>query len=151
VRLEATRSLRNWRPNLHGSPNWSAGKYCSIWVLRKARLTERDSWQIYLEKWSSSNTTSHGPWLGGYAGFTVASFLACGLAMATYTQLTAPHASLKIHSQQLNSVLAAPIAYFRNTPSGRLINRWSGDMNLIDFAFPRALQDFTFTAVYVGK
>ncbi|KIK69354.1 hypothetical protein GYMLUDRAFT_35426 [Collybiopsis luxurians FD-317 M1] len=105
--------------------------------------------QILLKEWSESSTTNHGPWLGGYAGFTVACFLSSFTTLYVYTQLTAPHASLVIHARQLAAVLAAPVSYFQETPLSKLQNRWSSDMYITDFAFPRALQDFTFTAVYV--
>ncbi|KAK0209206.1 P-loop containing nucleoside triphosphate hydrolase protein [Desarmillaria ectypa] len=105
--------------------------------------------QILLKEWSESNTTSHGPWLGGYAAFAVTCFLTSFMTMWMYTQLTVPRASLIIHAQQLSAVLAAPVTYFQRTPLAKLQNRWSSDMFIADFAFPRALQDFTFTAVYV--
>ncbi|KAK0465925.1 P-loop containing nucleoside triphosphate hydrolase protein [Desarmillaria tabescens] len=105
--------------------------------------------QILLKQWSESNTTSHGPWLGGYAAFAVTCFLTSFMTMWMYTQLTVPRASLIIHAQQLSAVLAAPVTYFQRTPLAKLQNRWSSDMFIADFAFPRALQDFTFTAVYV--
>ncbi|KAF9077092.1 P-loop containing nucleoside triphosphate hydrolase protein [Rhodocollybia butyracea] len=105
--------------------------------------------QILLKTWSESNITHHGPWLGGYAGFTVACFCASFTTLYVYTQLTAPHASIVIHARQLAAVLAAPVTYFQETPLSKLQNRWSSDMYITDFAFPRALQDFTFTAVYV--
>ncbi|PBK93614.1 P-loop containing nucleoside triphosphate hydrolase protein [Armillaria gallica] len=105
--------------------------------------------QILLKQWSESNTTSHGPWLGGYAAFAVTCFLTSFMTMWMYTQVTVPRASLIIHAQQLTAVLAAPVTYFQRTPLAKLQNRWSSDMFIADFAFPRALQDFTFTAVYV--
>ncbi|KAL1693264.1 P-loop containing nucleoside triphosphate hydrolase protein, partial [Schizophyllum commune] len=105
--------------------------------------------QILLRFWSESGSRNHGPWLGGYAAFTVACFLASFVTMYTYTQHTAPHASLAIHARQLDAVLGAPVTYFQRTPAGMLQNRWSSDMFVADFAFPRAIQDFTFTAVYV--
>ncbi|KAK0474311.1 P-loop containing nucleoside triphosphate hydrolase protein [Armillaria luteobubalina] len=75
-----------------------------------------------------SNTTSHGPWLGGYAAFAVTCFLTSFMTMWMYTQITVP------------PVLAAPVTYFQRKPLAKLQNRWSSDI---------ALQDFTFTAVYV--
>lgn len=105
--------------------------------------------QILLRFWSESGDSNHGPWLGGYAAFTVACFAASFVTMYTYTQHTAPHASLAIHAHQLDSVLGAPVTYFQRTPAAMLQNRWSSDMFVADFAFPRAIQDFTFTAVYV--
>ncbi|KIY73114.1 P-loop containing nucleoside triphosphate hydrolase protein [Cylindrobasidium torrendii FP15055 ss-10] len=105
--------------------------------------------QVLLKYWSESTTTSHGPWLGGYAAFTVICFITSFITLGIYSQYTAPHASLVIHAHQLATVLAAPVTYFQKTPVAQLQNRWSSDMYIADFAFPRAIQDFMFTAVYV--
>lgn len=107
--------------------------------------------QLLLKYWAESGATDHGPWLGGYAAFTVICFTTSFITLYVYAQLTAPHASLVIHARQLAAVLAAPVTYFQRTPVAQLQNRWSGDMYISDFAFPRATQDFMFTAVYVGK
>lgn len=41
-------------------------------------------------------------------------------------------ASLKLHTDLLRSVLSAPIAFFDTTPLGRILNRFSSDMLVID-------------------
>ncbi|KAF9033283.1 P-loop containing nucleoside triphosphate hydrolase protein [Hymenopellis radicata] len=105
--------------------------------------------QVLLKYWSESTSTSHGPWLGGYAAFTVTCFIASFTTLYVYAQKTATHASLVIHARQLAAVLAAPVTYFQRTPVAQLQNRWSSDMFIVDFAFPRAVQDLMFTAVYV--
>ncbi|TIA90359.1 hypothetical protein E3P81_02452 [Wallemia ichthyophaga] len=112
-------------------------------------LSATNSTQIYLEKWSSANTTDHRPWLGGYAGFTVAAFISSFCMMWMYTQYTAPRASLGMHEQMLGHVLEAPVTYFQKTSSALLINRWGSDIFISDFAFPISMLDVSLTAVYV--
>lgn len=42
------------------------------------------------------------------------------------------NASLKLHTGLLNSILAAPVSFFDVTPLGRVVNRFSSDMNVVD-------------------
>lgn len=38
----------------------------------------------------------------------------------------------KIHNDMLSRLIRAPVSYFDTNPSGRLINRFSTDLNLAD-------------------
>ena len=110
--------------------------------------------QVFLKEWSESgagyNGKSHSPWLAGYAAFTAAAACIAGVAFIAYTQWVVPRASQTIHAAMTNAVLNAPLPYFQDvvTPS-RLVNRFSSDINVVDFAFPISLLDFTFSATFV--
>ncbi|KIY47688.1 P-loop containing nucleoside triphosphate hydrolase protein [Fistulina hepatica ATCC 64428] len=142
---------------VHGPTSWAPYLFylracgwnrLSVWfVLQLVFIALSVGLQVMLEEWSESDTTNHGPWLGGYAAFTVASFLTSFLMLYMYTQRIVPHASHVIHIQQLLAVLRAPITYFQQTPLARLQNRWAGDMFMMDFPFPRAVLDFVVTGV----
>ncbi len=45
-------------------------------------------------------------------------------------------ASAIIHNRLLNQVLRAPMAFFDTTPIGRIVNRFSADMDKIDVTIP---------------
>ncbi|EIN04585.1 P-loop containing nucleoside triphosphate hydrolase protein [Punctularia strigosozonata HHB-11173 SS5] len=105
--------------------------------------------QIFLKSWSESDAIDQRPWLWAYAVFAVACGSAAFIAFFSYTQQTTPHASLEIHHRMLSAVAYASPTTLRNTKPEKLINRFSGDMNAIDFAFPLAILDFTITAAYV--
>ena len=50
------------------------------------------------------------------------------------------NASNSLHKKMVNSVLRAPInLYFDKTPTGKLLNRFSKDINKIDAEFPFSL------------
>ncbi|KAH7101139.1 P-loop containing nucleoside triphosphate hydrolase protein [Auriculariales sp. MPI-PUGE-AT-0066] len=106
--------------------------------------------QVFLKQWSEMKGTSHGPWLGGYAAFVVAGAATAGLAFSAYSQWVTPKASQAIHSSMTDAVLAAPLSYFNEVTPSRLINRFSSDMNIVDFAFPVSLLDFSFSATFVA-
>merc|ERR1712106_597043 len=44
--------------------------------------------------------------------------------------------SLKIHKKMLNSIMMSPMAFFDVTPSGRILNRFSKDMDVLDTRVP---------------
>ncbi|TIC33364.1 P-loop containing nucleoside triphosphate hydrolase protein [Wallemia mellicola] len=128
---------------------WARLSVCVFFLILYNAIEVGLQTQIYLEKWSSANTTDHRPWLGGYAGFTVAAFLTSFCMMWMYTQYTAPRASLGMHEKMLENVLEAPVTYFQKTSSALLINRWGSDIFISDFAFPISMLDVSLTAVYV--
>ncbi|KAK6202984.1 P-loop containing nucleoside triphosphate hydrolase protein [Scheffersomyces amazonensis] len=52
------------------------------------------------------------------------------------------NASRRIHDKMATRVLKAPMAFFDRTPVGRIMNRFTTDINQIDDIVPRILQDF---------
>ena len=50
-------------------------------------------------------------------------------------------AGAKIHKQLLTNVLRGPMSFFDSTPIGRVVNRFSKDINSIDFGLPDQLGD----------
>ncbi|EJD35977.1 P-loop containing nucleoside triphosphate hydrolase protein [Auricularia subglabra TFB-10046 SS5] len=105
--------------------------------------------QIYLKEWSQAGGYSHTAWLLGYASFAVACAVATGLSFTAYTQTATPHASRSIHSQMISAALSAPVAYFHRIPPSRLVNRFTGDVNAVDFTFPISLLDFAFSFTFI--
>ena len=56
-------------------------------------------------------------------------------------------ASYKIHSSVLESLMHAPMHFFDATPTGRIINRLSSDVEVIDTKIPKQLSDALFCAI----
>ena len=54
-----------------------------------------------------------------------------------------------IHRSLLRSVLRARSRFFDVTPTGSVVNRFSGDLNVVDRELPQALNSFLFTLVEV--
>ncbi|KAK6462758.1 P-loop containing nucleoside triphosphate hydrolase protein [Scheffersomyces coipomensis] len=52
------------------------------------------------------------------------------------------NASRKIHDRMALRVVKAPMSFFDRTPIGRIMNRFTNDINQIDDNVPRILQDF---------
>jgi hypothetical protein len=64
--------------------------------------------------------------------------LANGLAFA----LGGINAAGKLHASALARVLRAPVSFFDTTPLGRILNRFSSDVSVIDKDLPAAFSSF---------
>ena len=51
-------------------------------------------------------------------------------------------ASQSLHRALLKGVMHSPMVFFDTTPLGRILNRFSSDIHLIDVAIPRAVYEF---------
>lgn len=50
-------------------------------------------------------------------------------------------ASVKLHEQMLTHILSSTMAFFDTTPLGRIINRFSKDMDEVDLMIPSNVKD----------
>jgi ABC-type multidrug transport system fused ATPase/permease subunit len=64
-------------------------------------------------------------WLGIFQGFSV-------FFSSTYLTKCILEISTKLHENFLARLLCSPMSFFETTPSGRVINRFSNDMNIVD-------------------
>eukprot|EP01043_Picozoa_sp_COSAG02_P026307 COSAG02_NODE_1512_length_12212_cov_4.145133_8_plen_889_part_00 len=80
-----------------------------------------------------SNTTTW--FVAGYALLGVCTFVFSG-ARYLWLQMIGLGASKKMHNLMLSNLLHAPCAFFDTTPVGRIVNRFSGDVNCLDFTVP---------------
>lgn len=59
--------------------------------------------------------------------------------------LAAISASRALHAKMLKNILRSPMSFFDTTPLGRVLNRFSKDIYVIDEAIPRSARSFLFT------
>ena len=52
-------------------------------------------------------------------------------------------ASRSMHNNLLNNVMRSPMAFFDTNPSGRIVNRFTSDMDSMDQSIPFSLLDFS--------
>ena len=59
------------------------------------------------------------------------------------------NASIKLHDEMLKNVLRSPMAFFDTTPLGRIVNRFSKDIDEVDIMLPMHVKDviYQFLAV----
>ena len=52
----------------------------------------------------------------------------------------------RLHHRLLDSIMHSPMCFFDTTPLGRIVNRFSKDMDAIDVLLKRYLQEFVWSA-----
>lgn len=53
-------------------------------------------------------------------------------------------AAINLHKSLLNGISHAPLAYFDQTPSGRILSRFSKDVDVLDVILPETIKWFLY-------
>jgi len=126
---------------------WSGGPLYAIvtvicTVLVNATLIGTSYWLLFwVNAYSSEEAVNVACYLGIYAAFIVASIALDGLTTAVYAN-GAWLAARRLHHQLLQSVMHAPLAWWTSVPVGRVVNRFSRDLNSLDDTLSKVLQYF---------
>jgi ATP-binding cassette subfamily C (CFTR/MRP) protein 4 len=99
--------------------------------------------QVVLSRWCSVSLSEQRSsyWIGLFGGLVCASILV-SLARAGAFFEGAVAAAGAMHDAALLRVVRAPLAWFDANPSGRVLNRFSKDVGVIDDALPLVTFDF---------
>lgn len=103
----------------------------------------------WLKTWAEKNSqlrsnTQAMHFIAGYAalGFSTSLMnLAKGMVFWVYVSL---RGGRSIHDQMAQRLMKAPMSFFERTPVGRILNRFSNDINKVDEALPRSVN------IYMG-
>ena len=111
--------------------------------------------QIWLSSWSdwtdnqlSANLSTTGAKLNEYtiiygaAGLCQTGFI-LGYALTFCVALVS--ASVKLHATLLNNIMRCPMSFFDAVPSGRIMNRFSKDVETTDNTLPQSVRQFVMT------
>jgi ABC-type multidrug transport system fused ATPase/permease subunit len=91
-----------------------------------------------LAGWSTTQPGNASGYLWLYVGASLVVILSNFLKM--YGSMWAGLAASKsLHQRLLSAILGAPLQFFDTTPSGRIANRFSADIDAIDFTLPEGL------------
>ncbi|XP_047481887.1 multidrug resistance-associated protein 1-like isoform X2 [Penaeus chinensis] len=90
---------------------------------------------------SDDSSVSRGLFLTLYGAFGIAQAFFLFLGMLTL-MLGCLRSSRVLHQRLLDSVVRLPMSFFDTNPSGRIINRFSKDINVLDNTFPDNLRNF---------
>ena len=138
---------------------------CVILVLFILSYVANGGTSVWLAYWSNkyvvnpntssniSNTTT-GPEVGLYLGVYALLGVLQGIfssSSAYFFAIGAVYASRDLHKILLLNVVRLPMSFFDKTPIGRIVNRFSKDIYLIDETIPMSIIDFinTFFSVLV--
>ena len=95
------------------------------------------SW--WLTQWANAPAERNRFYLAGYAGWALAAALLTVVRHMIVLSVGLSAGS-GMHDQLLISLLRAPVAFFDVTPIGRLLARFSRDLQTVDVALPSAVQ-----------
>ena len=100
--------------------------------------------RIWLAKWSSDNVTDTAQrdmYLGIYGGLGLSQAVFYFIAFFIMA-LSAMAASRNLHKHMLINIMHSGMEFFETTPLGRIVNRFSKDMLVIDDVIPMSLMEF---------
>ncbi|ODQ82974.1 hypothetical protein BABINDRAFT_170062 [Babjeviella inositovora NRRL Y-12698] len=102
---------------------------------------------FWLKHWSEENAR-HGSntdvWrnVGMYAVLGIGSSLATLVRQIVMWCFCSIRASRELHDRMARAVMRSPMSFFETTPIGRVMNRFSQDMNRVDEGLPRIFAGF---------
>ncbi|XP_052866594.1 multidrug resistance-associated protein 1 isoform X1 [Anopheles cruzii] len=101
---------------------------------------------LWLSRWSTdeeaeNNTSVRDMYLGVYGAFGAGQVLANFIASLTFA-LGALYAAKAMHEMLLQYVLRWPMHVFDVTPLGRMLNRFSKDVDTVDNTLPQLMRSF---------
>ena len=89
-----------------------------------------------------------GCYLGIYAIFSAGQIVSVLIASFSLA-IAGVYASRSLHSRMLKNILRSPMSFFDTTPLGRVLNRFSKDIYLVDEVVPKSIRKFFFTGLRI--
>ena len=124
----------------------SLGIFCSVLTLLCGLGAESSliASRIWLAKWSSTNVTTsqqRDTFLGVYGALGAGQLLIIS-AMNIILAYSSMRAARNLHYGLLINIMHLPMQFFESTPLGRIVNRFSKDVNSVDDKIPPILGRF---------
>ncbi|GFR90425.1 multidrug resistance-associated protein 1 [Elysia marginata] len=117
---------------LYNGANMASGIWLSEWTSNKYLANET-------HKGTDTYASKTYLYLGVYSAIAFVQMLGNGVfVLLVYTQMVT--ASQRLHNAMLDSILHQPTAFFDTTPVGRILNRFSRDVDVLDFSISRQLR-----------
>lgn len=105
---------------------------------------------LWLSYWTSDKypSLSMGQYIGIYAGLG-ASVVLCMFVFSTYMTTCGTNASRTMLHRAMTRVLRAPMSFFDTTPLGRITNRFSKDIQVMDNELSDAMRIYALTMTMI--
>ncbi len=100
------------------------------------------SQQVLMSRMDGTHAITPWQFFAAFAGLTLVILLVGYVAQATFRRACA-HTAQKAHDNMLTGVMQSPLRFFETTPSGRMLNRFSADIQQLDVEL--AARGFRFT------
>uniref|UniRef100_A0A6B0VEZ8 Putative abctransporter n=1 Tax=Ixodes ricinus TaxID=34613 RepID=A0A6B0VEZ8_IXORI len=119
---------------------WALAKLSGLWaylaLLAFVGSGAMYAWQlIWIKEWMDAlpdaGPSEHAVWVRGLLAISVADVVLRAVG-STMMAASARQLSQSLHSGMLSCVLSSPVSFFDATPRGRILNRFSMDLDAID-------------------
>nr|XP_010972726.1 canalicular multispecific organic anion transporter 1 isoform X1 [Camelus dromedarius] len=105
---------------------------------------------LWLSAWTRDSTIFNSTnYPASQRDLRVGIYGALGLAQGVFVLISnlwsvhgSTHASSILHKQLLSNILRAPMSFFDTTPTGRIVNRFAGDISTVDDTLPVSLRSW---------
>ncbi|XP_052568818.1 ATP-binding cassette sub-family C member 2 isoform X1 [Peromyscus californicus insignis] len=105
---------------------------------------------LWLSAWTSDSQNFNGTdYPASQRDMRIGVFGALGLAQGIFvlsatiwSVYACNHSSKTLHKQLLTNILRAPMSFFDTTPTGRIVNRFAGDISTVDDILPQTLRSW---------
>lgn len=97
---------------------------------------------FWLKHWTENTGSSKALLIGVYAAFGFGSGLVNFARTVCMYVFCSIKASRKLHDSMSLAVVRSPMSFFETTPVGRILNRFTNDINKIDETIPRTFGGF---------
>jgi ABC-type multidrug transport system fused ATPase/permease subunit len=96
---------------------------------------------VWVKAYSTGEAVNIAFYLSIYAVVSIGSALANGLSLFIYCN-GAWHAARRLHDKCLRAVMNVSLSWWKDVPQGRVVNRFSRDINSLDDMLSKMLQNF---------
>ncbi|KAJ3351226.1 Multidrug resistance-associated protein 4 [Entophlyctis luteolus] len=130
-----------WEFFRSGAALWQIFGLIILMIIGQVSLVVTD---FYLSKWSQQSESSQREIrnVGIFLGLAIGT-LAISFSRAQVFFYLCLNSTAKLFRKMLNSVYRSPMSFFQQNPHGRLMNRFSKDVNLADEMLPLTFFDFS--------
>ncbi|KAJ7216700.1 P-loop containing nucleoside triphosphate hydrolase protein [Mycena rebaudengoi] len=96
----------------------------------------------YLSMLASASSSCLWLWVSGYGGLIAINLLLMAVSLVYFGYILATFTAPHIHGAELAGVMRSPISWITKTPVGKILNRFSQDIQVSDMEFPYAFWNF---------
>eukprot|EP01126_Amoeba_proteus_P056636 TRINITY_DN7137_c0_g1_i2.p1 TRINITY_DN7137_c0_g1~~TRINITY_DN7137_c0_g1_i2.p1 ORF type:complete len:679 (-),score=153.04 TRINITY_DN7137_c0_g1_i2:44-2080(-) len=152
VEGEGNAKLTKKEEQLVGTISWrhyydymmNGGKISAILVVILSVMGSagRSGFEYFLSFWVDNSGTHPNGWFIGIMGMILFLYilsLSCRSLLFAHFSLTS---STVIHNETFDKILRAPMSFFDVTPLGRILNRFSNDMDKVDIELPSMFENW---------
>merc|ERR1719225_1281236 len=139
TKSEGSVNWKHYRFYLRSMTVWKFVVVCVVFLVSEAFKVGGN---LVLADWTENfSAASNWSYIGYYCLLAIACS-AAGMSSQMGCQFRAAEASRKIHHSLLETTMHAPMMFFETTPTGRILNRFSSDLDMIDAKIPQQLKNF---------